>query len=95
MDANELKTRTKQFGLRIIRLVESLPNTQTARVIGNQLIRSGISVGANYRAACRGRSKAEFIAKAGISIEEADESLYWMEMLIEAEIVSKKKDCLS
>jgi len=87
MNAEELKKRTKQFGLRIIRLVESLPNTQTARVICNQLLRSGTSVGANYRAACRGRSKAEFIAKAGISIEEADESLYWMEILIEAGLV--------
>lgn len=91
MDTRELKTRTKRFGLRVIRLVESLPNTQTGRVIGNQLIRSGTSVGANYRAACRGRSKAEFIAKAGISIEEADESLYWMEMLIESELVPEQR----
>ena len=91
MNAEELRRRTKQFGLRVIRLVESLPNTQAARVIGNQLIRSGTSVGANYRAACRGRSKAEFIAKAGISIEEADESLYWMEMMVEAELVPEPR----
>jgi four helix bundle protein len=87
MDADELKQRTKKFGLRVIRLVESLPRTPTANVIGNQLLRSGTSVGANYRAACRGRSPAEFSAKIGIVIEEADESLYWMEMLTDAKIV--------
>ena len=73
MDEVDLKKRTKQFGLRVIKLVESLPNISKARTIGHQLLRSGLSVGANYRAACRGRSKAEFIAKAGISLEEADE----------------------
>jgi four helix bundle protein len=88
MNEQELKQRTKQFGLRVIKLVESLPNTPTARTIGNQLLRSGMSVGANYRAACRGRSKTDFIAKAGISLEEADECLYWMEMLQEAGILS-------
>jgi four helix bundle protein len=87
MDAEELKRRTKIFGLKIIRLVEDLPSSNTTRVIGNQLIRSGTSVGANYRAACRARSKAEFIAKMGIVIEEADESMYWMEMLIESGLV--------
>ena len=87
MDEQELKQRTKQFGLGMIKLVESLPGTQTGRTIGNQLLRSGMSVGANYRAACRGRSKADFISKAGISLEEADECLYWMEMLEEAGIV--------
>ena len=91
MNENELKKRTKQFGLHVIRLVESLPSSQTARTIGNQLLRSGMSVGANYRAACRGRSKADFIAKAGISLEEADECLYWMELLQEAGIVSAEK----
>jgi four helix bundle protein len=91
MNENEMKKRTKQFGLRVIKLVESLPSGQTARTIGNQLLRSGMSVGANYRAACRGRSKADFIAKAGISLEEADECLYWMEMLQEAGIVPAEK----
>ena len=91
MNENEMKKRTKQFGLRVIKLVESLPNGQTARTIGNQLLRSGMSVGANYRAACRGRSKADFIAKAGISLEEADECSYWMEMLQEAGIVPVEK----
>jgi four helix bundle protein len=81
----------KQFWLSVIKLVESLPSNQTARTIGNQLLRSGMSVGANYRAACRGRSKADFIAKAGISLEEADECLYWMEMLQEAGIVPVEK----
>ena len=91
MNEQELKRRTKQFGLRVIRLVETLPNTTTARTIGNQLLRSGMSVGANYRAACRGRSKADFIAKAGISLEEADECMYWMELLQEAGILSVDK----
>jgi four helix bundle protein len=96
MNEEELKRRTKQFGLRVIKLVESLPSTSTARTIGNQLLRSGMSVGANYRAACRGKSKADFIAKAGISLEEADECLYWMEMLQEANIlpVEMQKDLM-
>ncbi|HVM72384.1 MAG TPA: four helix bundle protein [Anaerolineales bacterium] len=86
MDEGDLKRRTKQFSLRVIKLVETLPNTSISRTIGNQLLRSGMSVGANYRAACRGKSKADFIAKAGISLEEADESLYWMELIQEAGI---------
>lgn len=91
MDANELKSRTKQFGLRVIKLVYSLPASKTANVIGNQLLRSALSVGANYRAACRGRSKPDFISKVGIAIEEADESLYWLELLIEAGIVPEAR----
>lgn len=91
MNEEDLKRRTKQFSLRVIKLVESLPSTTTARTIGNQLLRSGMSVGANYRAACRGKSKADFIAKAGISLEEADECMYWMEMLQEANIVPIEK----
>ncbi|MFN2197583.1 MAG: four helix bundle protein [Anaerolineales bacterium] len=87
MNADILKKRTKQFGLEIIKLVEKLPNTQTSRIIGNRHIRSGTSMGANYRAACRSRSKAEFIAKLGTVIEEADESAYWLELLIETGIV--------
>lgn len=82
--------RTKQFAIRVINLVENLPNTQSARVIGNQLLRSGTSVGANYRAACRGRSPAEFCAKMGIVDEVADESAYRMELLIESEIVKER-----
>jgi four helix bundle protein len=91
MDADELRRRTKKFGLDVIKLVESLPPSQTAKVIGNQLLRSALSVGANYRAACRARSKADFISKVGITIEEADESQHWLEMLAEAGIVPPDK----
>ncbi len=96
MKEEDLKLRTKQFSLRVIRLVEALPNTNTAKTIGHQLLRAGMSVGANYRAACRGKSKADFVAKAGISLEEADECLYWMELLQEAGIfpAEKLKDLL-
>jgi four helix bundle protein len=87
MTPEEMKTRTKQFGLRIIRAVESLPQNYAARHVGGQLLRAGTSVGANYRAACRGRTQAEFIAKLGIVEEEADETIYWMEVLIEAGIM--------
>ena len=89
MTPDELKRRTKLFGLRVIRLVENLPKTQTAGVIGKQLLRCGTSVGANYRAACKGRSKADFIAKLGIAEEEADESVYWLELLIEAGVIKE------
>ncbi len=74
MNENELKQRTKQFALRVIKLVDALPKTPSGRAIGNQLIRAGTLVGVNYRAACRGRSKQEFIAKLGIVEEETDES---------------------
>lgn len=90
MTTEELKKRTKEYALRIIKLVESLPKTTTGRTIGNQLIRSGTSVGANYRAALRGRSRAEFISKLGIVIEEADESEFWLELLIESNLVEKE-----
>ncbi len=89
MNEDDLKRRTKDFALRVMRLVGALPETQAGRVIGNQLIRSATSVGANYRAACRGRSKAEFVAKLGIVIEEADECGYWMELIIDAELLKK------
>jgi len=85
--ADELKKLTKRFGLRILKLVGALPHTIEGRAIGSQLVRSGTSVGANYRAACRGRSKAEFVAKLGIAEEEADESGYWMEMIIEGDLL--------
>ncbi len=87
MDESELKQRTKVFGLRIFKLVDALPKNLQGRAIGNQLVRSGTSVGANYRAACRARSRAEFISRLGVVEEEADESAYWMEMIIEAELV--------
>lgn len=88
MNQSELKTRTKRFGLGVITLVDRLPRTAAGRAIGNQLLRSGTSVGANYRAACRGRSKAEFIAKLGIVIEEADESAFWLELIAESGMLS-------
>ncbi len=87
MDELELKRRTKQFGLRVMKLVGALPENSVGRAIGSQLIRSGTSVGANYRAVCRGRSKAEFIAKLGIVVEEADESAYWLELIIEGDLL--------
>ena len=89
MDEKELKDRTKQFALRIINLVEALPKTTVGRAIGNQLVRSGTSVGANYRAACRGRSKAEFLSKLGIVLEESDECEFWLELIIESKLMSE------
>src|SRR6266498_2241274 len=91
MNAEELKGRTKQFALRILKLVVSLPNTVEGKAIRGQLVRAGTSVGANYRAACRGRSKAEFIAKLRIAEEEGDESGYWMEVIIEGELLKQKQ----
>ena len=91
MNEDDLKKRTKDFALRIMKLVDDLPKTASGKAIGNQLIRSGTSVGANYRAACRGRSKAEFIAKLGIAIEESDESGYWLELIIEGKLLPKKQ----
>jgi len=87
MTPNELKKRMQRFALRVIRLIESLPKTRTATVIVNQLLDCATSVGANYRAACRGRSKADFISKLGIVEEEADESAYWLEILVAAKVV--------
>ena len=87
MTQKEMKARTKRFAVRIIKLVDSLPNTRCANVIGKQLLRSGTSVGANYRSACRAKSTADFLSKLSIVEEEADESVYWMELLVEANIV--------
>jgi four helix bundle protein len=89
MNETELKERTKQFALRIMKLVDAMPKTLAGRALGNQLIRSGTSVGANYRAACRGRSKAEFIAKIGTVIEEADECMFWLELIMEGELMQQ------
>ncbi len=89
MEQNSLKGRTKKFALKIIELIESLPKKKTADVIGRQLLEAGTSVGANYRAACRARSLADFISKMGIVEEEADETIYWMELLIESGLVQK------
>ena len=84
----DLKARTKSFALRVIKVVDALPNTRSASVIGHQLLRSDTSVGANYRAACRARSKAEFVAKLGVVEEEADESGYWLELLVDGGLLS-------
>jgi four helix bundle protein len=89
--ANDLKDRSKRFALRIIKLVNSLPKTLAADTVGRQLMRSGTSVAANYRAACRTRSKAEFIAKMGVVEEETDESAFWIELLVDAEIMKRTK----
>jgi four helix bundle protein len=89
MTEKELLQRTKKFALRIIKLVDVLPNTTAGRTIGGQLVRSGTSVSSNYRAACRGRSKAEFIAKLGIE-EESDESALWLELIIESGMMEEK-----
>lgn len=87
----QIRNRTKQFAIRIVRLFRSLAKTDEARTIGRQLLRSGTSVAANYRAVCRARSKAEFIAKIGVVVEEADETVFWLELLIETGIVSEEK----
>jgi len=87
----ELKARTKRFAIRIVQLSQSLPKTNEARVIGNQVLRSGTSIAANYRATCRARSRAEFLAKLGIVVEEADETVFWLELLEETGILSQ--DC--
>jgi four helix bundle protein len=83
----DLRIRTKHFAIRIIKLYGSLPTQTEAQVIGKQLLRSGTSVGANYREACRARSDSEFIAKLGICLQELDETAYWLELLEEAKII--------
>jgi four helix bundle protein len=91
MNEQEFKDRTKRAALRVIRLVESLPSRRTADVIGRQLLCCGTSVGSNYRAACRGKSAADVIAKLAIVEEEADETLYWLELLIEAKLIAQNR----
>jgi four helix bundle protein len=89
MDSGELKKRTKRFALAVVRFVESLPRRRTADVMGGQLLRAGTSVAANYRSACRARSRRDFISKITIVEEEADESCFWLEMFLEAGIVER------
>src|SRR5262249_19000490 len=89
--SEQLRERTKAFALRIVRLFRSLPRAAEAQVMGRQLLRSGTSVAANYRAACRARSRAEFVAKLGIVLEEVDESVLWIEMLIDLDILKKAR----
>jgi four helix bundle protein len=91
VDKQELLRRTKTFALRSLRLVDHLPRTMSGRTIGNQLVRSATSVGANYRAACRSRSRAEFAAKIGVVAEEADESVYWLELISDGKLLPEAK----
>ena len=86
-----LKKRTKAFSIRIVKLFRALPTTDEARVIGRQVLRSGTSVAANYRAVCRARSKAEFVAKIGVVVEEADETVFWLELLNDLGIITVSK----
>jgi four helix bundle protein len=89
--AAELKQRTKDFAIRVVRLYRSLPHTPDAQTLGKQVLRSGTSVAANYRAVCRARSKAEFISKLGVVLEEADETVFWLELLIETGVLSAER----
>jgi four helix bundle protein len=91
MTTDELKARTKRFALRVMTLVEVLPNSARGRVIANQIMCSATSVGANYRGACRARSRAEFISKIGVVEEEADETAFWLELIIESKIRRAKQ----
>jgi four helix bundle protein len=91
MSPEEFKRRAFEYGVRVVRLVQALPKKDSARDLGRQLLRAGTSVGANYRAAARARSRADFVAKLGIVEEECDESLYWMEVLMELELVNNKR----
>ena len=91
MDQKAFQKRTKQLASRVIKMTDSLPKSKAGDVIGRQIIRSATSVGANYRAACRAKSTADFINKLKIVEEEADETLYWLELIVEAELLSEKK----
>jgi four helix bundle protein len=90
-DESDLRDRTTAFALRIVRMFSALPKTMEAQVLGKQLLRSGTSIGANYREAFRARSKAEFVAKCGDSLREAEESAYWLELLVDSGIVDADK----
>jgi four helix bundle protein len=91
MTAEEMRIRTKQFALRIMKVAEALPNTIRGRTIANQLIRSETSVGANYRAVCRARSGKGFINKLGVVLEEADESAFWLELVSKCSLLAPKR----
>ena len=91
MNKEELRQRTKKLGLRAIKLVRALPKDIPGKTLANQLMRSAMSVGANYRSACRGRSKAEWLSKLGTYLEEADESAFWLEMIMEDGMLSRRR----
>jgi len=88
---NEMKKRTKKYGLETIALVKEIPRGRTEDALANQYLRSGTAVGANYRSACRGKSIKDFISKMGIVEEEADESVYWLELMVESGIIQKNR----
>ncbi len=91
MNSEDLKRRTKKFALQVIEAVKKFPRTIPAEVIGRQVVRSSTSIGANYRSACRGRSHAEFVAKLGIVEEEADETLYWLEIAVDSKLIEENE----
>jgi four helix bundle protein len=91
MTSSELKARSKEFALRVLKLTAALPKTIEGRAIANQLVRSGTSVAANYRTACRARSRSEFVAKLGIVLEEADETQLWLELVIDGKLLPAKR----
>jgi four helix bundle protein len=91
MSVEDFRRRTFQFGIRVVRMIEALPKTDAARVIGKQVLRSATAVGANYRAAARARSRADFIAKMGIVEEECDETLYWIDTLLELGLIAPNR----
>jgi four helix bundle protein len=91
MTKDELKLRSKKFAIKIVKLVEELPNTKAGNTVGNQIIRSGTSVAANYRSACRARSNADFISKITVVEEECDETLFWLELIVESDLIEKQK----
>ena len=91
MDREELKRRTKAFAVRVVKMTEAMPRGRASDIIARQVLRSATSVGANYRAACRARSHREYTARIGVVEEEADETLYWLELLVETEIMSEAK----
>lgn len=91
MTEAELKSRTKHFALRVLKVVDARPRSTTARVLGNQIARSATSVAANYRAVCRAKSRADFLAKLAIVEEEADETAFWLEMIVDSGLLTAAK----
>lgn len=89
--AEAMRARTKQFDIRVVNVFRSLPRAQDAQTLGKQLLRSGTSVAANYRAVCRARSKADFISKMGVVVEEADETVFWLELLMDTGVVKRER----
>jgi four helix bundle protein len=91
MNKEELKSRTKALALRVMAMIDQLPNTTMGRVIADQIMRSATSVASNYRAACRGRSRAEFISKLGVALEEVDETMLWLELIGEGQLLRAQR----